>query len=155
MRPSDSGEFAPELSSPADPSHAGPRGELDTGWGLRFLKFPYFRYGSLEFIIFFTLFELAHRRRRTGGSTRGELDQGESSSRGWFFLKNSVNFVFFAVRPSDSLIFSCSFRARTPDPREVWFHDVPRDELDSGASSSPGRGFRLLVFANSQTFIFL
>jgi hypothetical protein len=87
IRPSDYGEFALESSSPADPSRAGPHGELDTGWGLRFLKFPYFRDGTLEFIIFFTLFELAHRRCGIGGSTRGELDQGERSSRGFFFKK--------------------------------------------------------------------
>jgi hypothetical protein len=86
IRPSDSREFAPELSSPADPSHAGPRGELDTGWGLRFLKFPYFRDGTLESIIFLLF----------SNSPTGDAGQvapcGASSTKGralhgGFFLK--------------------------------------------------------------------
>jgi hypothetical protein len=110
--------------------------------------------GPYNSSFFLTLFELAHRRHWTGGSTRGP---GASSTKGrarhgggvFFFFCNSGNFVLFAIRPSESSFFFRSFRARTPDPREVWFHDVPWDELDSGASSSPGRGFQLLAFANS------
>ena len=141
IRPSDYGEFTPESSSPAEPSRVGPRGELDTGWGLRFLKFPYFCDWTLEFNIFFYSFRTRPpeaRDRWLHAGPRGELDQGESSTWGWvffffFFFFNSGNFVLFAIRPSESSFFFPFVRARTPDPREVWFHDVPRDELEPGA----------------------
>jgi hypothetical protein len=86
IRHSDSGEFAPESSSPADPSRAGLCGELDNGWDLRFLKFPYFCDGTLEFIIFFDSF-----RTRPPETRDRWLHAGRARPRGQLF----TGVVFF------------------------------------------------------------
>jgi hypothetical protein len=157
IRPSDYGEFAPESSSPADQSHAGSRGGLDTGWGFRLLKFPCFREKTLKFII---LFELAHRRRGTGGSTRGP-DASSTKGRprhggGFFFLFSFLTLEIPFFSRYDPLILQFI---------SVRFELAPRTRGKCGSTTcpgrarlrgelEPGRGFRLLVFANSQTFMF-
>jgi hypothetical protein len=117
------------------------------------LKFPCFRDKTIELIIFFQSFRThppETRDRWLHAGPKGELDTGVV-----FFFFSTLEILFFSrYDPPILQFFFRSFRAGTPDPREVWFHDVPRYEVDSGASSSPGWGFRLLVFANSRTFIF-
>jgi hypothetical protein len=138
IRPSDYGEFTLESSSPAEPSRVGPRGELDTGWGLRFLKFSYFRDGTLEFIIFFDSFRTRPpeaRDRWLHAGPRGELDQGESSTWGWvffFFLTLEISF-FSRYDPPNLHFFSVRFELAPRTRGKCGSTTCP------GTSSTPGR----------------